>query len=365
MAIVFGQEYTRDELLKRVGDISQVGGVKAIELTDGKARGIRGAEFNTGSGFNFTVLIDRGLDISAADYCGQSLCWRSSTGDIHPAFYEPEELGWLRSFYGGLLMTCGLTYMGAPDVDQEQKLGLHGRASNIPAKNVYMDGDWEGDDYIMWVQGKVQETAVFQENLILNRKIWARLGEKRLFIDDMIENVGFNTTENMMLYHINGGFPAVDEGTEIVAPFLKTEPRNEDAKVGQERFFMFQGPTPGFRERVYYHDIATDKDGYVYSALINKGFNHGQGFGFYIKYQKEQLPVLIEWKMNGEGTYVVGMEPATNRADGRSLERQEGRLILLEPGESRFYNIEIGVLSDQDEIGEFVEKIEQIKASKR
>jgi hypothetical protein len=57
------------------------------------------------------------------------------------------------------------------------------------------------------------------------------------------------------------------------------------------------------------------------------------------------------------------MEPATNRADGRSLERREGRLILLEPGESRFYNIEIGVLSDQDEIGEFVEQIEEIKAS--
>ncbi len=364
MAILFGKDYTRDELLKRVGDISQLGGVRAIELADGSGRDVRAAQFTTGSGLNFTVLIDRGLDISAADYCGQSLCWRSSTGETHPAFYEPEGLGWLRGFYGGLLITCGMTCMGAPNIDQEKALGLHGRVSNIPAQNVYMDGEWQDDDFVMWIQGKVRETAVFQENLVLTRKIWARLGEKRLFIDDVVENAGYSTTENMMLYHINGGFPAVDEGSEILAPFLKTEPRDEEAKVGQEKFFMFQGPTPGFKERVYYHDVAEDEQGYVHSALINKGFNHGEGFGFYVKYRKEQLPVLVEWKMNGEGTYVAGMEPGTNTANGRSYEREQGRLILLEPGESRFYNLEIGVLSGQEEIKEFEELVKQINASK-
>ncbi len=362
MATLFGQEYGRDELIKRVGDMSQLAGVKAIELTDGNERGVRAAEFRTGSGFNFTVLADRGLDISAADYCGQSLCWRSCTGDTHPAYYEPEGLGWLRSFYGGLLTTCGLSYFGAPDVDQEQELGLHGRAANLAAKNVSFDSEWDGDDYVMWIQGKVREAAVFQENLVLTRKIWTRLGEKRLFIDDVVENAGFASAEHMMLYHINGGFPAIDEGSEIVAPFLKTEPRNDEARIGLEKFFLFQGPTPKFQERVYYHDVAVDEQGYVMSALINAGFHDGQGFGFYIKYRKEQLPVLIEWKMNGEGTYVVGMEPGTNTADGRSLERQEGRLIMLEPGESRFYNLEIGVLSGQEEIAEFTETVKQIKA---
>ncbi|PID58663.1 hypothetical protein CSB45_03725 [candidate division KSB3 bacterium] len=81
MARIFGQEYSRDELLKRVGSISQLGGVTATEFSDGKARGVRAAEFNTGSGLHFTVLLDRGLDISAADYCGRSLCWQSVTED--------------------------------------------------------------------------------------------------------------------------------------------------------------------------------------------------------------------------------------------------------------------------------------------
>lgn len=364
MATLFGKEYKKDELLKRVGDISQLGGVKPVELVNGNERGVRAAEFKTGGGLNFTVLLDRGLDIAAADYCGQSLCWRSSTGDVAPAFYEPAGLGWLRNFYGGLLITCGLSSVGSPDVDQGQSLGLHGRVSNIPAKNVQIDGEWEGDDYVMWIKGKVQETGVFQENLVLRRKIWARLGENRLFIDDVVENVGYNSAEHMLLYHINGGFPVIDGGAQIVAPFLKTEPRNDDAKVGQEKFGMFQHPTPGFKERVYYHDVAADQRGHVYSALINKGFQQGQGFGFYIKYLKAQLPVLVEWKMNGEGTYVVGMEPGTNRADGRSGERQKGTLQILKPGEARLYNLEIGVLSGREEIAAFEAKVHQIKTER-
>jgi len=361
MATLFGKDYTRDELLRRVGDLSQVGGVKAIELTDGAARGLRAVEFQTGAGLHFTVVLDRGLDISAADYCGQSLCWRSSTGETHPAYYDPNGLGWLRSFYGGLLTTCGLSYMGAPNVDQGQPLGLHGRIANLPAKNIYVDGEWDGDEYVMWVQGKVQETAVFQENLVLTRKIWARLGEKRFFIDDVVANVGYQRAEHMLLYHFNGGFPVVDDGSEIIAPFLKTEPRNADAQVGAEKFFTFQAPTPGFRERVYYHDVAADAAGYVYTALINKGFADGQGLGFYLKYRKAQLPVLVEWKMNGEGTYVVGMEPGTNQVDGRAVEREKGTLQFLEPGESRLYNLEVGVLSTPAEIAAFEANVRALK----
>lgn len=361
MATLYGKTYGKEELLKRVGDISQIGGVKPIELVNGNERGVRAAQFKTGTGFNFTVLLDRSLDICAADYCGQSLCWRSSTGETAPAFYEPQGLGWLRSFYGGLLTTCGLTYIGAPDVDQGQELGLHGRVSNIAAKNVYMDGSWDGDDYIMWIQGKVQETAVFQENLVLHRKISARLGENCLYIDDVVENMGHNTTEHMMLYHINGGFPVIEQGSRIVAPILKTTPRDSEAQKGLDEFATFGAPTVGFSEQVYFHDVAPDADGFVHSALINKGFNDGQGFGFYTKYRKEQLPVLIEWKMTGEGLYVVGMEPGTNRGDGRSLERKEGRLIFLKPGETRSYHLEIGVLAGQEEIAAFEDKVDSIR----
>ena len=132
-------------------------------------------------------------------------------------------------------------------------------------------------------------------------------------------------------------------------------------KKGLDEFATFGAPTVGFSEQVYFHDVAPDADGFVHSALINKEFNDGQGFGFYIKYRKEQLPVLIEWKMTGEGIYVIGMEPGTNRVDGRSLERKEGRLIFLKPGETRSYHLEIGVLAGQEEIAAFEDKVDSIR----
>ncbi|HGE70147.1 TPA: DUF4432 family protein, partial [Candidatus Poribacteria bacterium] len=314
-----------------------------------------------GSGFSFTVTPDRGMDITYAEYNGQPLCWRSATGDVHPAFYEPEGLGWLRSFYGGLVTTCGMTYAGAPCVDEGKELGLHGRISNTPAKNVWIDGEWQGDNYVIWIQGKVREASVFGENIQLTRKIWANLGESRFFIHDIVENLSFDPIPHMYLYHINGGFPAVDANSMLISTSKSATPRDDEAKIGKERYYIFEPPTAGFKEKVYYHDMAVDKDGYAYSALVNKDFNNGQGFGFYVKYLKSQLPRFIEWKMNGEGTYVVGMEPANCLVEGRDKERQRGTLQFLQSGEKREYLLEIGVLPTIKEIEELEAKINLCK----
>jgi hypothetical protein len=350
MAKLYERKFSRTELMRKIGDISQIAGVKSYQLSDGNERGVDAVDFRTGTGFNFTVLPGRGMDISYAEYNGQPLCWRSSTGDMCPSYFEPEGLGWLRGFYGGLLVTCGMTYAGAPCTDEEIELGLHGRASYTPAKNVWTDGQWEGDEYIMRTQGKVRETSVFGENVLLTRKVWAKMGEEKLYLHDVVENLGFEPVPHMYLYHINGGFPAVDEDSVLLSPTKEAVPRDEDAQVDAQNYYKFQAPTPGFKERVYYHDMIPDADGYVYTALINKKFRNGQGFGFYVKYLKSQLPRFIEWKMNGEGTYVVGMEPANCLVEGRDKERERGTLQFLQPGEEREYDLEIGVLTSIEEI---------------
>ncbi|MFO7948286.1 MAG: DUF4432 family protein, partial [Armatimonadota bacterium] len=58
----------------------------------------------------------------------------------------------------------------------------------------------------------------------------------------------------------------------------------------------------------------------------------------------------IQWKMPAEGTYVTGLEPANCLVEGRTKDREEGRLVTLEPGESAEYSLEVGVLADNDEI---------------
>jgi hypothetical protein len=55
MAQVFGKDYSKRELVKLVGDISQVAGMKKYELLDGKGRGVRAVDIWTGTGLCFTV----------------------------------------------------------------------------------------------------------------------------------------------------------------------------------------------------------------------------------------------------------------------------------------------------------------------
>ncbi|MHB1001395.1 MAG: aldose 1-epimerase family protein [Armatimonadota bacterium] len=358
MVKLFGKEYTKDELLSKVGDISQIGGVRLIDLSDGVERGVRAAEFRTGSGLNFTVLIDRGLDISTAEYNGQSLAWKSSIGDKSPAYYEEPGLGWLRNFAAGLLVTCGLTYVGSPCEDEGKSLGIHGRISNIPASNIYADGAWQDDgSYEMWIQGKLRETVVFGENVQMERRISVKLGENKIHIHDKVTNLGYQDTEHMILYHINGGFPVVDAGTRLVAPVKECKPRDADAEDGKEEYDVFPDPIPGFYEKVYYLDLAEDADGFTCAGLINKSFNNGQGLGMYVKFPKKELPKFIEWKNPAEQVYVVGIEPSNCWVGGRDKEREQGTLQFLKPGETREYHVEIGVLTSQEEIKAFEESV--------
>jgi len=66
MARMFGREWTRRELLERVGDLAQVAGADAFTYTDGVREGVRATRGRTGGGPTFTVLHSRGLDISHA-----------------------------------------------------------------------------------------------------------------------------------------------------------------------------------------------------------------------------------------------------------------------------------------------------------
>jgi hypothetical protein len=352
MTKLFGEKFTKEELLRLVGEVSQVGGVRRYELSEGKEKGVEVIEFRTGSGFRFTVLPSRGMDISFAEYQGMALSWRSHTGEVAPQFFEPEGLGWLRGFYGGLLVTCGLTHMGSPCVDEGEALGLHGRFSWTPATNVSAGGKWEGDNYVIWGEGKVREAMVFNENICLTRKIGCILGESRLFLHDVIENLGYNSTPLMLLYHVNGGYPALSPGGRLIAPSLKVEPRDDIAAADISQWSQFPEPIPGFQEQVYFHDMAPDEKGEVTTALVNKKIAGGAGFGFYLKYRKQELPHFIQWKMVGEGHFVCGMEPANSLVTGRDKARAAGELPHLEPGEKKEYHLEIGVLTSREEIQE-------------
>jgi hypothetical protein len=339
MADLFNRTWTRSELLNYVGDLSQIAGIRLEEWADGSERGLRVADVRTGSGLAFSVLLDRGMDIGPASYKGLPLAWVSPTGWAHPMYHDPQGSGWLRTFGAGLLTGCGLTYLGAPDEDEGESLGLHGRLSHLPAQHMRVDEAWLGDECSFWVEGEMRQARVFGENLRLKRRITAALGGNRINLHDQVENLGATESPLMILYHINLGFPFLDETSQLVAEPHPVAPRDAAAEAGLQEWRRFQKPTPGYEEQVFYHDLPADKNGWAGIQLINQP----RKLGLCVRFQKATLPNLVQWKMMGKGTYVLGIEPANCRVGGRSQERARGALQFLQPGEQREFQIEIEV----------------------
>lgn len=349
---IYGNEYTVRELRRRVGNMDQIAGIRTVQIDDGNERPTRAALIKTGSGLELTVLIDRCLDISAASFCGKAMGWRSTTGDVAPQHFEPEWLRWLRSYFGGLVTTCGLMNVGAPA--EESALlgtGLHGRIGNTPAKNLKVTQEWRGQDYVLSITGTMRETVVFGENLTLTRTVSTKLGERRFWIDDVVTNEGFKTTEFMLLYHCNVGWPAVDAGSEIITPSRLVAPRDAEAEDGKKDWWKLDPPIHNYAEKCYYHEMAPDRKGMVACAIVNDGFKSGgEGFGVYVKYRKKELPRFTEWKQMGEQDYVVGLEPCNCGVEGRRLDEEQGLLDRLRPGESRRTSLEFGAITDEKEV---------------
>jgi hypothetical protein len=347
MPDLYGTRHTRSDLLRRVGRLEQAAGVRLVTLGDGAERGVRVVEFRTGTGFEFDVIVDRGLDIGRCEQGGLPLGWISPTGFPGPWFHEPEGLGFLRGFGAGLLTTCGLDHAFGPAEDTAEQYhyparptetyGLHGRISNRPARLTGYGERWDGDECVLYVEGEVLQAAVFGEQLLLRRRIEALVGESRLTIHDEVVNVGHDPTPHMLLYHVNVGWPVVDDGAELVAPVVSVEARGDYPVEGYDRF---HGPKQGYVEQVFEHELAADAGGRVPVAVVNRRL----GLGAYQVFRQDQLPRHFIWRMLGEGTYVVGIEPSTNSPAGRLAGRERGELLELAAGESRFYDLELGAL---------------------
>jgi len=348
---LFGKHYTRGQLLERVGTVNQIGGARRCRLEDGRATGTAAIEVDTGAGLRFTVLPDRGLDILRASYRGTNLAYLTPNGGAHPAFFEPAGMGWLRTFFAGLLTTCGLTYLGNPGRDGDADLGLHGRYTNTPARQVCDRSGWDGDEYRIELTGVIEEWMLFGDKLRLSRTISTALGAASLTVTDVVENFGYAPAPFTILYHINPGFPLLDEDSELILSAQSTAPCDDYSAPRMPAMREFTAPVHGFLEENYLHTMAADAAGRAHAALLNRTLDGG--LGLYASFDASTLPFMNEWKMLGPGEYVLGMEPCNAPCENRAILRERGQLPMLQPGESRTMRVEIGVLAGEEEIDAF------------
>jgi len=349
---VFG--YDREGVEKRTGDWSQMGGLKAYTLSDGRAAGVRAVDLRTTRGLEFTVLLDRAMDISEARYKGMSLCWRSGAGDAGPAFYDARGLEWLWTFFGGLLTTCGLTQIGPPNVDEDEELGLHGRIATAPAEKVSLREEWSEGRPLLEVSGTLREARLFGPHLEMHRTVRAFGDDARLEVRDRIVNAGARPSPFMLLYHINAGFPLLDDGAELMLPTTKVEGRDDLAKSEEDTWSELHGPVTGYEERVYFHTMKAGADGLVTCAVVNRKL--GDGVGLRLRYRLSELPHFTQWKMLGEREYVLGIEPGNSSVVGRSAARASGRLVEVEVGQEVTAGFEIAVVEGADAVDALAEE---------
>lgn len=329
MADIFGIPVVQAVL--RVGSLDQFARVDRFVEDDGPARGARRFRVVNGGGLEFDVHPDRALDIGAASIKGIPLAWLSSTGITRPDAYEPAGRGWLRTFGGGLVTTCGLDSFGSPADDEDGVSGMHGRIGAISARVTEVTVTPE----LITIAGEVRQTGVFQENLVLRRRITSRVGSTSFTIEDTVTNEGESSSPHMVLYHVNLGWPLLDAGTIIDIPADSVTPRDSDAVEGFGQRAMIGEPVVGMREQVYIHTAGAERVARVTNAV--------RGLTFTLRYS-ETLPAIFQWKLTATKHYVLGLEPAnTPEIQGRAAARAAGILPRLEPGESRSYAIEIEV----------------------
>jgi len=332
------------------GHLHQLGSTRLVKLEEGPERGVRVIEFRNASGLEMGVLVDRGFDIAWCRLKGRSIAWHSPTGFVGPWYREPSGIGFLRSFGGGLMTTCGLDHILLPEDDlldtynfpgrDRTSYGLHGRVGNTPASS-FQHGLEDGLTPALTATGEVRQNGALAENLVLERKISVSLDENRIEIVDTVRNEGWLPTPHMLLYHMNFGAPLLGPHTEFAGPVEEVLFRTPSAELEPDDVYRrFTAPTAGFIEQAFQHRMRPSSNGSVDVSLVNRA-DEKRPWGVVLSYDAKQLPEFIQWRYLERGTYVVGLEPATNGLGGRAESRVAGTMRILEPGQEQVYRLSL------------------------
>ena len=87
-----------------------------------------------------------------------------------------------------------------------------------------------------------------------------------------------------------------------------------------------------------------DASGRTQALLRNPAGDQGVS----VKFNKNQLPCFTLWKNRQAAAdgYVTGLEPGINFPNRKSFEKQQGRVIVLDGGESRTFELTIEAHGD-------------------
>ena len=323
-------DYQYDSL-KYVGNISQIGGIKRYKMIEGLAKNLEVIEVNNGSGLIFTILPDKCLDIFNLSFKGNPISYISPAGLVSPLYYDSRDNGWLKTFGGGLFVTCGLTNVGEPCNFEGTDYGLHGNISQIPADEVNLSQQLIGEEFVFEVSGKIRQVKTLVENIVIDRKISSRLFNNEIRVIDTITNQGATRRPFMILYHMNFGYPLVNPESEFIVPIESTVGYDEHAEKRKVKCLEIPQPVNSYVEETYIHNVHSKNNRSGFCIINNK---HNPEYGVSVTYPTDVLHHLGQNNCFREKDYFVAFEPCNNEIKGAEYENGKGTLRYLEPAES-------------------------------
>ncbi len=346
--------------IKQYENPLQLGGIRTGTLDHPQAGGRPGnlgcpvAWVDTGAGLRFTVAIGRGGDIVDAAYKDTNLAYLTPNGLRAASKEEQQGDDWLHAWAGGLVTTCGPETIGRARVEDGKEMPLHGRYSNTPAELVGMENPDQvagRDEMSLSLVTRVCDVSVpvFE----VRRTIRCKLGVPEIHIHDEVTNVGDTTVAHNWLYHVNLGYPFLDEGAKLVyrgkaaaLPFTG-KPMSTERINGFKLVPASNPKHAGSGEDNVFVDPPTDNHGLAHVGLVNAK----RQLGLELVYAKKQLPRFDNWQsFSPSGRYVTALEPFHGSLLGKDNDPSKLAVTTLGPGEKRSYDLTIRVLDGKTQM---------------
>jgi len=314
----------REDLLRRCNPAS-IYGARRVIIAEGRGKGQRLIEVKTAAGLRASFFEDKCLDIFDLEYKGVNLAFLSKNGLTAVSHTEKDSFS--KYWPGGFLSTCGLRNAGPPCTVNGEFFPLHGHIGLTPAEQISV----RTDESNITITGITKETALFGHSLEMERTIIIPVDGAKITVKDQVRNLAPEDEHIIFLYHINFGFPFLDEKLVVKFPEGEVKGRTPEAQAVIDSHASFTAPKDGEPECVFFH---YPKEEHPQVKLTNPELGISAG----IQYDRKQFPILIEWKSMKSGDYALGIEPSTSTIKGRAGELENGYNIKV-PG---FGSLEYG-----------------------
>ncbi|MDU1572761.1 MAG: aldose 1-epimerase family protein [Pantoea sp.] len=334
-------------------------------LHGGKQEGSKVLTISSQNGLTIALSPTRGMDLLHVNGDGVRLGWDSPVNEVvNPAYINLDSrngLGWLEGF-NEMMVRCGYEWTGHPVVKDGRIYTLHGKAGNTPASRVEVTIDEKAPHEIR-VRGLLKENTFKKANL----ETWTELryvpGAKSFTLHDVLTNRGDYPHDYQIIYHSNFGTPILEKDARFIAPLKSVSPFNDYAKSGLKAWNIYDAPTKDFDEMVFNLVPKADSSGKTLAAVINSKGDKGAS----IEFDTHQLPLLTMWKNTDtlKQGYVTGIEPGTNYAYPVTIEKEQGRVKQLAPGQSTTFELTYTLLSSASAVNATEQRIRQIQGDEQ